>query len=156
MKWQKTFHFFRLSTYDPYLFHKKSPKIYCVDKCLISAYLSGPPRAFLVTLIKFHFFIHYYVLMSSKLRYWLIFGWSYMHSECRKMYYFSCRFPKFSGGDASCVRNFRFTQYQCQMLRKLAWFLHQIALSCIEARWNQDPVPQGWAQLFNSMCHSWK
>ncbi len=40
----------KLSTSDPYLFHKKSQKIYCVRKCLISAYLTGPPRAFPVTL----------------------------------------------------------------------------------------------------------
>ena len=46
----------KLSTSDPYLFHKKSQKIYCVRKCLISAYLTGPPRAFPVTLMHEYYY----------------------------------------------------------------------------------------------------
>ena len=68
-----------------YKYHKSLWLMTCISHNLI--------------LIKCHFFIYYYVLMSSKLRYWLIFGWSYMHPECRKMYHFASRFQKISGGD---------------------------------------------------------
>ena len=86
------------SKYSPRTSYKKMKKFPAFYKYHKSLWLMTCISHNLI-LIKCHFFIYYYVLMSSKLRYWLIFGWSYMHPECRKMYHFASRFQKISGGD---------------------------------------------------------
>ena len=86
------------SKYSPRTSYKKMKKFPAFYKYHKSLWLMTCISHDLI-LIKCHFFIYYYVLMSSKLRYWLIFGWSYMHPECRKMYHFASRFQKNSGGD---------------------------------------------------------